>query len=190
MATKTDRLGLNIWQADDPVNMAGFNENHLILENAVGHAAKELIMEFTVSANADAVSVPMTGIDWGKYDTVIIDHCLTSDDTLNGLAIRVNNTNNSEQNYVYIRYNSSDIVHSDGRIGHTFAGARMRRMRFNVYNNAASPIALMLEHEHSIGFGSWMGKSYQEMQYLTFTPTASGKKVQRGGTVKIWGVRG
>ena len=190
MATKTDRLGLNIWQADDPVTMAGFNENHQILENAVGHAAKELIMEFTVSASAEAVSVPMTGIDWDKYDEVVIDHRLWSDDTSNGLAFRVNNSTDTGQHYVYFRYNSGDSSHSEGRIGHTYANARLRRMRFKVFNNAASPISLMLEHEHTIGFGSWISKTYQQMETLTISPVSTGKKVQAGGTMKIWGVRG
>lgn len=190
MSTKTDRLGLQLWEKEDPVTMAGFNENHQALENMLGHAAAEKLLDITISAAAAAVSIPMSGIDWSRYDRVIIDHVIGTDDTTLGTNIRVNGSTDAGQGSVYYRYNSGDPFYSDERITSTFTGAHRRRIRFNVYRSAASPIMLFHEFEHSFGFGSWPQKTYGDMSTLVFSAASSGKLIQPGGTITVWGVRG
>lgn len=150
----------------------------------------EALYEYTVPSSVESVAIPMNNIDWSKYDQVLVDHFIQTDDTTLGTNVRINGTTNTDQNSIYFRYSSGDPYYQDGRITSTFAGGHRRRIRFQVFRSADTPIMLYHEFEHSFGVGSWPKKTYAEFETLVFSPGNSGKLISAGCTVKIYGVQG
>ena len=150
----------------------------------------EKLYEYTVPANVESVSIPMSNIDWSKYDQVLVDHFMYTDDDSLGTNVRINGSTDTDQGSVYYRYTSGDAYYQDGRISSTFAGGEKRRIRFQVFRSADTPIMLYHEFEHCFGFGSWPKKTYADFQTLVFSPSSSGKLIYAGCTVKIYGVQG
>lgn len=79
-SSKTPNLLLNQWALNDPVRHEDFNEDNLIVDDAIAQlkekidgAGTHLLMERTVTERVASVSVDLSGITLTDYQYVIID---------------------------------------------------------------------------------------------------------------------
>lgn len=75
----TDRTGLPLWGTADTFNTDCFNETNETVETKLGHLAREEISVYTAtSTSASRIIVPLSNIDWTKYDDVYFDIEMTA----------------------------------------------------------------------------------------------------------------
>ena len=188
-SNQTERLGLSDWSAQDALTMAEFNQDHRRLEERLGYLAAEPILEVTLSADAAVVSLDMSGVDWGRYDSVILDADLTLSAS-ERILLRVNGSTSTEQHMCYKYYDSSGYFHTTGYLA-TLSGKRRSRVCFEVMGDPGYTVNLTFRnHNYPMGWGHYYNKAYTAISTLSLSPSDSSATLKAGGTVKLWGVRG
>jgi len=191
MATKTENLGLNIWAHEDTLQMAQFNENNQNMEDKLGYMAAEPLFETSFSANATTVSIPMSGIDWSKYDYVVMDTVVAGTDTSYSNYWRVNgdSSESSGQFAAFVQIGSSLSTNKSCTV-FTNGTSTHRRIIFKCYKNPARDISCSYDKELLQGWGQHTGVKFSAFNTFVISSSSSSGKIAKGGTVKIWGVKG
>ena len=192
MATQTEKLRLNIWEAEDTVTMEGFNQNNLRLEEKLGSGARELIMDVTTQEAANAVSLPMAGIDWTKYDYVYVDYLLQTA-KLNGAATyvkwRINGSTADSDGLLSMEAGDRDLNLYEGCVGYHGGSTKYKlRLRFNVMGYPDNRITLV-SHCYDGFYWGYSETKFSGFSTLTVAATDSTVNILEGSNFKVWGVR-